>query len=230
MAAPIWQASKDLRRIRSIGDNLYVKTISRPTTTAGGMNPDPETQREVLLRKAVLAGDEAAWRQWCLENFDPLDRFVLWRCGCRRDEADEIVQETWLVAVRQMRRFNPEQGRFLAWLRGIAANVRRNQLRHRRRQARSLQNGSDEPVDEVASPAIGESSVEEERHRAEQIAAVLDALPERQEAVLRSKYLDGLSVNEIAAQWNETPKAIESLLTRARQAFRERFEKVERAD
>ena len=40
-------------------------------------------------------------------------------CGAAvaRDEADDMVQETWLVAVRQMRRFNPQQGRFLAWLR-----------------------------------------------------------------------------------------------------------------
>ena len=110
------------------------------------MNPDPETQREALLRTAVLAGDETAWRQWCLENFDELDRFVLWRCGCRRDEADEVVQETWLVAVRHMRRFNPEQGRFLAWLRGIAANIRRNRLRRKWRQAKISQNGKSHAV------------------------------------------------------------------------------------
>ncbi len=59
----------------------------------------------------------------------------------------------------------------------------------------------------------------------DRIAATLGAIAERQEAVLRAKYLDGLSVAEIAAQWNETPKAIESLLNRARQAFRELFEK-----
>jgi len=42
---------------------------------------------------------------------------------------------------------------------------------------------------------------------------------------LRAKYLDGLSMAEIAAIWNESPKAIESLLSRARQAFREFYEK-----
>jgi len=57
----------------------------------------------------------------------------------------------------------------------------------------------------------------------ERIAATLDILPDRQEAVLRAKYLDSQSVAEIAAQWNETPKAIESLLNRARQAFREAY-------
>ena len=37
--------------------------------------------------------------------------------------ADEVVQETWLVAVRRVRSFDPGQASFLAWLRGIAANV-----------------------------------------------------------------------------------------------------------
>lgn len=194
------------------------------------MNPEPETQREALLRKAVLAGDETAWRQWCLENFDELDRFVLWRCGCQRDEADEVVQETWLTAVRQMRRFNPEQGRFLAWLRGIASNIRRNRLRRKWRQAKISQNGKSHPLVSVELLADPGSPAEEHQLRAQQIAVVLDALPERQEAALRAKYLDGLSVNEIAANWNETPKAIESLLTRARQAFRVRFGKVEKAN
>ncbi len=53
----------------------------------------------------------------------------------------------------------------------------------------------------------------------------LDALPEHHEDVLRAKYMEGLSVADIAAQWNETPKAIESLLSRAREAFRKLFQK-----
>jgi len=56
--------------------------------------------------------------------------------------------------------------------------------------------------------------------------AALDALSERQEAALRAKYFDGLTVDEIASSWDETPKAIESLLSRARAAFRERFERL----
>ena len=68
----------------------------------------------------------------------------------------------------------------------------------------------------IESLADRGDTVDEQQQRAEQIAEVLDAMPERQEAALRAKYLDGLSVNEIAASWNETPKAVESLLSRAR--------------
>jgi RNA polymerase sigma factor (sigma-70 family) len=63
----------------------------------------------------------------------------------------------------------------------------------------------------------------EDRERGARIAAALAALPGRQEAVLRAKYLEGRSVAEIATAWDQTPKAVESLLTRAREGFRALF-------
>ncbi|HZU38657.1 MAG TPA: sigma factor-like helix-turn-helix DNA-binding protein, partial [Gemmataceae bacterium] len=66
-----------------------------------------------------------------------------------------------------------------------------------------------------------------EAERSERIMLALVDLAERQEAVLRAKYLDGQSVAEIATEWNETPKAIESLLTRARTALREAYARRE---
>jgi RNA polymerase sigma-70 factor, ECF subfamily len=173
-------------------------------------------RREDLLRSAVLAGNENAWRTWYDETFDELYRYVRWRCGGRRDWADEIVQETWLTAVRRVRRFDPRKGSFLAWLRGIAANLLRNDLRKRRRLP-TFQQSADEQIDKTS----GTESPWEDRQREEQVAAALDALPDREEAVLRAKYLEGLSVAQIASARGETPKAVESLLSRARQAFRE---------
>jgi RNA polymerase sigma-70 factor (ECF subfamily) len=186
---------------------------------ARGMNGQDRLQREAMLRQAVLAGDETAWRAWCVESFDELDRFVLWRCGGRRDLADDIVQETWLTAVRRIRRFDPTRASFVAWLRGIAANVRRNQLR----VARRIPGQQFRANGEVTTDP---STALDEQERAERIAAALDTLSERPEAVLRAKYFDGLTVDEIARSWNETSKAVESLLSRARAAFRERFGEI----
>lgn len=170
--------------------------------------------RERLLRDAVLSGDTVAWRTWYAEAYGPLEAYVLWRCGRLRDLADEVLQETWLTAVRSLRRFQPEAGTFIGWLRGIAANVIRNQLRGSKRRESRQQPLSREPA------CDGVTATDE---RSERIAVVLAALPERYEEVLRAKYLDRLTVAEIAATWHETSKAIESLLTRARTAFREAF-------
>ncbi len=179
------------------------------------MDCEDRVQREEMLRRAVLAGDEHAWRAWYNETFDALRRYVDWRCAGRRDWADEIVQDTWLTAVRRMRRFDPRRGSFLAWLRGIAANVLRSELRRRRRQQRWQPSANGQAGEAIEKPQ------HEDWRKAERVAMALNALSEREEAVLRAKYLDGLSVLEIAASRGETPKAIESLLSRARQAFRE---------
>jgi RNA polymerase sigma-70 factor, ECF subfamily len=179
------------------------------------MGCNDRTEREEMLRRAVLGGDERAWRTWYDETFDDLHAYVLWRTGGRRDQADEIVQETWLTAVRHVRRFNPRKGSFLAWLRGLSVNVLRH---HVRRQGRIFRR-------EQAAGQNGDAASRPEDHeRDERIRITLDALPDRQEEVLRAKYLEGLSVAEIAAQWDETPKAVESLLSRAREAFRKLYQ------
>lgn len=178
--------------------------------------------RERALRSAVLAGDERAWQEWYHESFQGLYAYVAWRCAGLRDLTDEVVQDTWLVAVRRIRRFDPEAGSFKAWLRGIAANVLRNHLRRRRRAANhTLPLSGPYPAPDSAAQAIAE------RERAERIARALAGLPERYETVLRAKYLDQQTVAQIAAAQGETPKTIESLLTRARQAFREVYQQLE---
>ena len=68
------------------------------------------------------------------------------------------------------------------------------------------------------------------RDQAERVAQTLTELPERYEAVLRAKYLDGLSVQAIADESGDSPKAVESMLTRARQAFREAYQAAELRD
>ena len=176
------------------------------------MDSSERAWRERGLRAAVLAGDAAAWRAWYDASFEELYATVLWRCGGLREWADEITQETWLTAVRRIRAFDPDQASFLSWLRGIAANVQRNYLRQQHRRQISLNgSGHDLPSEDRAAA---------QRETAERVAHALAGLSERQEAVLRAKYLEQRSVADIAAAWHDSPKAIESLLTRARQAFR----------
>jgi RNA polymerase sigma-70 factor (ECF subfamily) len=175
-------------------------------------------ERERLLRGAVLTGDQTAWRLWYEESYEPLYRYVHWRCGGLDDLADDVVQETWLTAVRRVRRFDPRQAAFGTWLRGIAANVLRN--RFRRRAAQRVRT---EPLE---SDPPGEGSAEAGlmgRERQERIATALADLPEHYEAVLRAKYVENAPVAEIAEASGQTPKAVESLLTRARQAFRTKY-------
>ena len=56
----------------------------------------------------------------------------------------------------------------------------------------------------------------------------LDQLPQHYGNALEWKYLEGLPVKEIASRLKLSPKAAESLLTRAREAFRECFTSLTR--
>jgi RNA polymerase sigma-70 factor (ECF subfamily) len=177
------------------------------------MKEDERVAQERMLRRAVLAGDEQAWRVLYEGACDGLYAYILWRCGGLRDRAEEVTQETWLYAVRRVASFDPARASFVAWLRGIAANLLRNRARRdARRHTVSIE------AETVAR--------EPERAEAEHIASALASLPPRYEAILRAKYVDGLPVAGIAAQTGSTPKAVESLLGRARQAFRDAYHEL----
>jgi RNA polymerase sigma-70 factor (ECF subfamily) len=178
--------------------------------------------RERAIRDAVLAGDASAWRAWFAEHFDRLAAYVRWRCGGIADLADDVTQDAWLTDVRRLRSFDPDRGPFFAWLCGIAANATRNALRSRRRSAKRMRalGPTDDP------PANGnDPTAHEKTWKAERVAAALAELPDHYESVLRAKYLDRLTVEAIATARGDTLKAVESLLARARQAFREAYER-----
>ena len=180
------------------------------------MDSGDRVQRDQLLRMAVLGGDEQAWRTWYEESFDDLYAYVHWRCAGMQDRTDEIIQETWLWAVRRVRQFDPNRGSFSVWLRGIAANVLRARFREEKKRRGRL-----EPV---AVETLQAGGSEKGALHARQIARTLAALPEQYESVLRAKYFDGLSVARIAELEDKTPKAIESLLSRARRTFQQLYQ------
>jgi RNA polymerase sigma-70 factor (ECF subfamily) len=182
------------------------------------MDRGGDNWRERAVRDAILAGDGIAWRAWYDEHFSRLADYARWRCGGLTELADDVIQDTWLTAVRRLRTFDPQRGLFFAWLCGIASQTARNAIRNRRRlrcRSHSL-DATPEPPTGIPDPSGVET--------AERVAAALAAIPDRYEAVLRAKYLDRQTVDEIAATRGESPKTIESLLTRARQAFREAYE------
>ena len=176
------------------------------------------TEYERALRALILAGDEEAWRALCERHFDGLYAYLHCRTGRRAERTEEAAQECWLVAVRRIRDFDPERGSFEAWLRGIADNVLRALQRSWRREQDRIPAPEELPSSRGAAPGP-----ERADDPTEEVALVLSALPGRYQAVLRLKYHEGLSMAEIARRSGETEKAVESLLGRARAAFREAF-------
>ncbi len=90
----------------------------------------------------------------------------------------------------------------------------------------------DSPDVRAALESLGAASADgpDERLRRRELARLvqmtLDYLPDRYGDALEWKYIQELSVQEIAARLKVSPKAAESLLSRAREAFRDAFAAV----
>ncbi|GMV91351.1 MAG: RNA polymerase sigma factor [Candidatus Hydrogenedentota bacterium] len=173
------------------------------------MESEREDRHERRLQAAVLAGDETAWRALYERHFDAVYRYVYSRVGRDAHRTEEVVQECWMVAIRRIRTFDPGRGGFGDWLRGIAQQIILGQQRKWARRYRLTEEAP--PLAPIATRA----------DETDKVNAVLASLPEPYETVLRAKYADQYTVAEIAQRWGRSAKAIESLLTRARTAFRE---------
>lgn len=183
------------------------------------MNENERKWLERGLREAVLDGDETAWTALYESCFERLYAHVYHRVERDRHRAEEIVQDAWLIAVRRIKHFDPERNAFEYWIRGIAENVLRNQRRRWWRRER---------VEVRAGQDTGGPVPQEALAAGEELAMTMAALPPQYQGVLRAKYEERLPVTEIAARTNATPKAVESLLSRARAAFREAYMNLEK--
>lgn len=187
---------------------------------------DDRAPDRVLVEK-LLARDERAFAEF-FDTYAPrLFRFAMRRAG-DEDLAEEITQTTLIAAVGKLKTWRGEASLF-TWLCAIS---RRQLVDHWRKTARQpeLRPLDDDPDVRAALESLvsGDSPDAPDialdgRRLAERVRITLDYLPDRYGDVLEWKYLQDLSVNEIARRLASTPKAVESTLTRARQAFREGF-------
>lgn len=163
--------------------------------------------------------DAEAWNSFYDQHLDTVYGFVFRLVRGNRQVADDLFQEVWLSAIENIETYEAERGELSAWLFGIAR--RRVALYWRRTLSREHQiefqeNATPETVEQTLLPIEAMERVE----RAELVNAALLVMAENQRQVLRLKYNDGLSVDEIAKRCGKSPKATESLLSRSRERLR----------
>lgn len=180
---------------------------------------------DAALRHRMLRGDEGAFEEFFDAYFDRLFRFAARRTA-DPDAAQDIAQATLVTAVRKLDSWRGEAALF-TWL---CAICRRELIAHWHRTRREpAAHALDDVVEtralleQLAAGADGPERQLQRRELSDLVQLTLDYLPDRYGDVLEWKYLEGCAVSEIAARLNATPKAVESMLTRAREAFREGF-------
>lgn len=178
------------------------------------------------VARRILGGDEAAFRDLFDRFFPRLYRFALARVPGDPDTARDIVQQTFCRAIERLDTYRGEATLF-TWFCQICRNLVADHYRRNSRSGSRVVLLEDLPdaravLESLAAPEADEPEtgvLREQVHRI--VEATLDALPGRYGEALEWKYIDGLSVHEIAQRLSLGEKAAESLLTRARESFRE---------
>jgi RNA polymerase sigma-70 factor (ECF subfamily) len=86
------------------------------------------TTDQALAGRIVAARDESAFRELYRRHTPRLYQFVLRVLGGDELEAEDVLQDTWIRATRNLAGFRWES-RFETWLTGIGLNLCRNRLR-----------------------------------------------------------------------------------------------------
>jgi RNA polymerase sigma-70 factor (ECF subfamily) len=173
------------------------------------------------LLRAAQAGNGTAV-QTLYERYLPLVwRYVYAQVDGDSHAAQDLVSETFLAAVGALATLNAESTIVTGWLLGIA----RHKIADRHRAVRLSERAQRVVVDlSEARPAEPESAMRlQAAELRAQVTAALDSLTDDERLVLEAKYLDDLTVRQIAGRMGRTEKAVEALLYRARQAFRSRL-------
>jgi RNA polymerase sigma-70 factor (ECF subfamily) len=169
----------------------------------------------------MLAGDESAFTDLVERHSSALYRFSLARLHGDRELARETVQSAMTKALAGLETYRGESS-LLTWLCACCRNEILMHLRRLRTAPLQVE------LDDAAQPAIGSPMRREpdpetrllRSESARRVHMTLDLLPSRYAQALEWKYVDQLPVLEIAQRLGVGPKAAESLLVRARNAFR----------
>jgi len=190
------------------------------------------THPDSQLAKRLLAGDEQAFREFFDASFPKLYRFALARLHGNRDEATDVVQHTLCKAFEHLDSYRGEASLF-GWMCQICRNAIHDHGRRAQHEPVPMVLLEDDAdirgiLETIAAPYADEPEQLVSRgEMARLVQAALDSLPGRYGDVLEWKYIDGLSVKEIAGRLAVGPKAAESLLTRARVACREALSEID---
>lgn len=193
-------------------------------------NEKPQIVQDRSLAARVAAGDQAAFDSFFKEYFPRLFRFTLSRANNDPHLAEEIVQRTMCIVVRKMGTYRGEALLF-SWLCQICRNEAAALFKQRH-----IEMSNDLPIeDHPAVQAALESMVSgdsrpESAQRLGEIAhfvkTTLEYLPANYATALEMKYIQGCSVAEIAEKLDIGTKAAESVLSRARAAFKDGFKSL----
>lgn len=175
------------------------------------------TEERALIER-LRAGRRRAVEQW-FRTYSPYLLRVAKKRLPRQEDAEEIVQETFINCVKQFSLFRG-QSRLRTWMVSILnheiADYYRKQYAKRALKVVPL-------ADLLLARPVKNAS-----ETSEKVRLALSKMTREKKELLMMKYVDKKRVTEIARQLEKTVKSIESDLFRARREFRALYLELEK--
>ncbi len=181
-----------------------------PADGRAGRAPAWSPEDDVPLVRLAQSGDAASFDALYVRHARVVHAVLLGRSGSRED-AEDLVQEVFLAAWRQLATLR-DPAAFAGWVMTIARHQR---IDHARR-ARQLT-----PLAEVEARLAGTRPVDTARLEAERALAAVRALPPAYRETLLLRLVEGLTGPEIAQRTGLTPESVRVNLCRGMKLLRE---------
>jgi RNA polymerase sigma-70 factor (ECF subfamily) len=181
----------------------------------------PPLEQDADMLKRLQGGDRTAMAELYDRYFDRLYSLVFNQVDRNRDIAEDIVQETFLAALKSAKGFKGRSSAY-TWLCSIAYHKVADHYRRQSRERKRMVSGIDvDTVDDVENPGRQPQpdSLIESAETRQVVNEALAKLPWDYRQVLILKYVEEMSVLEIGQIMDRSPKSIEGLLTRSRKAL-----------
>lgn len=166
-------------------------------------------KQELLAIQCAREGDQQAWAILFEMHFDAVHSFSTQLAKGHVNMAEDVTQETFMIAARRITHFQADQGSFRSWLVGIARNrhlkLVSSGTRRRQREDRYAQDKPDTCLSAETDMLF--------------VTEVLARMTVEDRSLLEAKYLDAKTVKEIAQAYQISEHAAESRLWRARERF-----------
>lgn len=178
--------------------------------------------------RAAQDGDRAAIGAFYDAHVDGLYAFVFYRVGRDQALAEDVVQETFTLALTRKAEYDPARGSVGSWLTVLSRNVIRDHLRDHKRtdQFQAAWERIDATLAQTFAAMAERPLPGEVLERAETrdlVHMAVANLPEQYRTALTRKYVDGESLETLSGELGISIDATKSLLARARRAFRDTF-------
>lgn len=184
-------------------------------------NKNEKEEILILVRKAK-DGDNLAFDQIYQHHFTPLFRYVYFRSR-NREDAEDLIQTVFLKCFKALPRFQEKENPFSSWLYKIARNTIIDYYRKKKDEILSNPIESLEKLKDTVS--IGPTRLVEQTENKKIVQRVIEQLSKEQREVIILRFINDMSIQEIAKLLNKTREAVRALQYRGLKTLKEKFKK-----